>query len=69
MSSYMGRRLLEIEQQQHRQQVAPSPPPSASRMEDRTETEEEGGDETQETFQFRCSTHGEHDTTMTAAAV
>lgn len=46
--SYTGRRLLEIEQQ-HQPQQAPPP----SRVEDRTETEEDGGDEAAETYQFR----------------
>lgn len=47
--SYTGRRLLEIEQQQ--QEAAAAPPPS--RMEDRTETEEEGGEEAPDSYQFR----------------
>lgn len=50
--SYTGRRLLEMEQQhQQQQQEAAAPPPS--RVEDRTETEEEGGDEAPESYQFR----------------
>ncbi|KAL6100260.1 atf6b [Pungitius sinensis] len=50
--TYTGRRLLDIEQQQQRlRQEAPPP----SRAEDRaeTETEEDGGDEVAEAFQFR----------------
>ncbi|XP_071357328.1 cyclic AMP-dependent transcription factor ATF-6 beta isoform X2 [Trachinotus anak] len=49
--SYSGRRLLEIEQQQ--QQVAAQPP---SRVEDKTETEEDGGEAeryTPESYHFR----------------
>ncbi|TDH03683.1 hypothetical protein EPR50_G00144460 [Perca flavescens] len=58
--SYTGRRLLEFEQQQQQQQQqqqhkqqqqAASRPPS--RVEDRTETEEDAGDEAAEAFQFR----------------
>lgn len=50
--SYTGRRLLEIEQQQpQQQQEAVAPPPS--RVEDRTETEEEGGEEAPDSYQFR----------------
>ncbi|XP_037329659.2 LOW QUALITY PROTEIN: cyclic AMP-dependent transcription factor ATF-6 beta [Pungitius pungitius] len=57
--TYTGRRLLDIEQQQQQQQQqrlrqeAVAPPPS--RVEDRaeTETEEDGGDEVAEAFQFR----------------
>ncbi|XP_069566427.1 cyclic AMP-dependent transcription factor ATF-6 beta isoform X1 [Brachyistius frenatus] len=58
--SYSGRRLLEIEQRQQ-QAAAEAPPPS--RVEDKTETEEDGGDErwkggetdrfTAESYQFR----------------
>ncbi|XP_044027287.1 cyclic AMP-dependent transcription factor ATF-6 beta isoform X3 [Siniperca chuatsi] len=56
--SYTGRRLLEIEQQQQQQQqyqqqqqeAAAQPP---SRVEDKTETEEEGGDEAAESYPFR----------------
>lgn len=52
--SYTGRRLLEIEQQQQQQQrrEAEAAPP-ASRVEDRTETEEEGGDDAPESYPFR----------------
>lgn len=53
--SYTGRRLLEIEQQQQQQQQrreAEAAPP-ASRVEDRTETEEEGGDDAPESYPFR----------------
>uniref|UniRef100_A0A3Q3XGQ6 BZIP domain-containing protein n=1 Tax=Mola mola TaxID=94237 RepID=A0A3Q3XGQ6_MOLML len=46
--SYTGRHLLEIEEQQ--QEVAA---PSPSRVEDRAEMEEEGGDEAEESYQFR----------------
>ncbi|XP_078124690.1 cyclic AMP-dependent transcription factor ATF-6 beta [Sander vitreus] len=51
--SYTGRRLLEFEQQQqqHQQQQAAARP--RSRVEDRTETEEDAGDEAAEAFQFR----------------
>ncbi|XP_063755348.1 cyclic AMP-dependent transcription factor ATF-6 beta isoform X2 [Eleginops maclovinus] len=55
--SYTGRRLLEFEQQQKQQQQKPhqqqaaAPPPS--RVEDRTELEEEAGDEAPESYQFR----------------
>lgn len=49
--SYTGRRLLEIEQQQLQQQEAAAPPPS--RVEDRTEMEEEGGEEAPDSYQFR----------------
>uniref|UniRef100_A0A8D0AD47 BZIP domain-containing protein n=1 Tax=Sander lucioperca TaxID=283035 RepID=A0A8D0AD47_SANLU len=53
--SYTGRRLLEFEQQQqqqqHKQQQAAAQP--RSRVEDRTETEEDAGDEAAEAFQFR----------------
>ncbi|XP_042362645.1 LOW QUALITY PROTEIN: cyclic AMP-dependent transcription factor ATF-6 beta [Plectropomus leopardus] len=51
--SYTGRRLLEIEQQhqQQQQRAAAAPPPS--RVEDKTETEEDAGDEAAESFQFR----------------
>ncbi|XP_034748698.1 cyclic AMP-dependent transcription factor ATF-6 beta [Etheostoma cragini] len=55
--SYTGRRLLEFEkqqqqqqQQQHKQQQAAAKP---IRVEDRTETEEDAGDEAAEAFQFR----------------
>ncbi|XP_068592957.1 LOW QUALITY PROTEIN: cyclic AMP-dependent transcription factor ATF-6 beta [Cebidichthys violaceus] len=53
--TYTGRRLLEIEQQQQqqqqeRQQQQQQPP---SRVEDRTETEEDAGDEAAESYQFR----------------
>ena len=48
--SYTGRRLLEIEQQQQ-QRADAAPPPS--RVEDRTETEEDAGEEAAETYQFR----------------
>lgn len=47
--SYTGRRLLEIEQ--HQQEASSSSP--ASRAEDRTEAEEDGGDEAAESYQFR----------------
>uniref|UniRef100_A0A3B4ZJJ2 Activating transcription factor 6 beta n=1 Tax=Stegastes partitus TaxID=144197 RepID=A0A3B4ZJJ2_9TELE len=52
MVSFSGRRLLEIEQQQQQQQAAAPPP---SRVEDKTETEEDGGVEryTAESYQFR----------------
>ncbi|XP_076610184.1 cyclic AMP-dependent transcription factor ATF-6 beta [Chaetodon auriga] len=49
--SYTGRRLLKIEQQQQYQQQEAAAP--ASRVEDKTETEEEGGDEAPESYQFR----------------
>ncbi|XP_070778127.1 cyclic AMP-dependent transcription factor ATF-6 beta [Enoplosus armatus] len=52
--SYTGRRLLEIEQQQqqqYQQQEAAAQPPS--RVEDKMETEEDGGDEAAESYQFR----------------
>ncbi|XP_038580821.1 cyclic AMP-dependent transcription factor ATF-6 beta [Micropterus salmoides] len=51
--SYTGRRLLEMEQQdqQQQQQEAAAPPPS--RVDDRTDTEEEAGDEAAGSFQFR----------------
>uniref|UniRef100_G3P5J8 BZIP domain-containing protein n=1 Tax=Gasterosteus aculeatus aculeatus TaxID=481459 RepID=G3P5J8_GASAC len=53
--SYTGRHLLETppqqQQQQRRRQEAVAPPPS--RVEDRAETEEDGGDEAAEAFQFR----------------
>uniref|UniRef100_A0A4W6EXZ3 BZIP domain-containing protein n=1 Tax=Lates calcarifer TaxID=8187 RepID=A0A4W6EXZ3_LATCA len=51
--SYTGRRLLEIEQQQQRQQAAAQPP---SRVEDKTETEEDGAEAEKyasESYQFR----------------
>lgn len=48
--SYTGRRLLEIEQQQLQDTAAPPP----SRAEDRTEAEEEGGEEAPDSYQFRC---------------
>ncbi|KAK9527118.1 hypothetical protein VZT92_015778 [Zoarces viviparus] len=48
--TYTGRRLLEIEQQQQQQQQQQQPP---SRVEDRTETEEDAGDEAAESYQFR----------------
>ncbi|XP_032377595.1 cyclic AMP-dependent transcription factor ATF-6 beta [Etheostoma spectabile] len=53
--SYTGRRLLEFEkqqqqQQQHKQQQAAAQP---IRVEDRTETEEDAGDEAADAFQFR----------------
>lgn len=51
--SYTGRRLLEIEQQQQQQQEAAQP---LSRVEDRTETEEDGGDAERyapESYHFR----------------
>ncbi|XP_070702537.1 cyclic AMP-dependent transcription factor ATF-6 beta [Pempheris klunzingeri] len=64
--SYTGRRLLEIGQhhQQQQQEAAAAAAAAAveaeavaarraSRVEDRTETEEDGGDEAAETFQFR----------------
>lgn len=46
--SYTGRRLLEMEQQP--EQAAAQP---ASRVEDKTETEEDAGDEAADSFQFR----------------
>ncbi|XP_031734729.1 LOW QUALITY PROTEIN: cyclic AMP-dependent transcription factor ATF-6 beta [Anarrhichthys ocellatus] len=46
--TYTGRRLLEIEQQQQQKQQQPP-----SRVEDRTETEEDAGDEAAESYQFR----------------
>ncbi|XP_035537303.1 cyclic AMP-dependent transcription factor ATF-6 beta [Morone saxatilis] len=49
--SYTGRRLLEFEKQRYQQQEAAAQP--ASRVEDRTETEEEAGDEAPESDQFR----------------
>lgn len=39
MVSFTGRRLLEIEQHQQ------APPPLTNKVEDKTETEEDGGDE------------------------
>lgn len=51
--SYTGRRLLEIEQQQQQQRREAEAAPPASRVEDRTETEEEGGDDAPESYPFR----------------
>lgn len=51
MVSYTGRRLLEFEKQRYQQQEVAAQP--ASRVEDRTETEEEAGDEAPESDQFR----------------
>lgn len=47
MVSYTGRHLLEIEEQQE-EMVAAAP-----HREDRTETEEEAGDDAPESYQFR----------------
>ncbi|XP_051811805.1 cyclic AMP-dependent transcription factor ATF-6 beta isoform X2 [Acanthochromis polyacanthus] len=51
--SFSARRLLEIEQQQQEQERAAAPPPS--RVEDKTEAEEDGGEEryAAESYQFR----------------
>ncbi|TKS89220.1 Cyclic AMP-dependent transcription factor ATF-6 beta [Collichthys lucidus] len=49
--SYTGRHLLEIEQNRQQQEEAATHP--ASRVEDKTETEEEGGDDAPESYQFR----------------
>uniref|UniRef100_A0A3Q3A0U4 Cyclic AMP-dependent transcription factor ATF-6 beta-like n=1 Tax=Kryptolebias marmoratus TaxID=37003 RepID=A0A3Q3A0U4_KRYMA len=52
--SFTGRRLLEIEQQQQQQQQAAAQPPS--KVEDKTEMEEDGGEAERfapESFQFR----------------
>ncbi|TKS89201.1 Cyclic AMP-dependent transcription factor ATF-6 beta [Collichthys lucidus] len=49
--SYTGRHLLEIEQNRQQQEEAATHPPS--RVEDKTETEEEGGDDAPESYQFR----------------
>ncbi|KAF1382069.1 hypothetical protein PFLUV_G00160610 [Perca fluviatilis] len=53
--SYTGRRLLEFEQQQQQQhkQQQQAASRSPSRAQDRTETEEDAGDEAAEAFQFR----------------
>ncbi|XP_074468536.1 cyclic AMP-dependent transcription factor ATF-6 beta isoform X1 [Sebastes fasciatus] len=51
--SYTGRRLLEIEQQQQQQQQQEAAAPPPSRMEDKTETEEDGVDDAAESYQFR----------------
>ncbi|XP_041664733.1 cyclic AMP-dependent transcription factor ATF-6 beta [Cheilinus undulatus] len=49
--SFTGRRLQQIKEQQQQQQEAAAPP--LSRAEERTEMEEEAGEEAAETFQFR----------------
>lgn len=46
--SYTGRHLLEIEQQQQEETVAPP-----DRVEEKSETEEEGAEELPESYQFR----------------
>ncbi|KAE8282568.1 Cyclic AMP-dependent transcription factor ATF-6 beta [Larimichthys crocea] len=54
--SYTGRHLLEIgqkKQQQYRQQQEETATHPPSRVEDKTETEEEGGDDAPESYQFR----------------
>ncbi|TMS18344.1 Cyclic AMP-dependent transcription factor ATF-6 beta [Larimichthys crocea] len=54
--SYTGRHLLEIgqkKQQQYRQQQEETATHPSSRVEDKTETEEEGGDDAPESYQFR----------------
>uniref|UniRef100_A0A8C4IPF3 BZIP domain-containing protein n=1 Tax=Dicentrarchus labrax TaxID=13489 RepID=A0A8C4IPF3_DICLA len=54
--SYTGRRLLEFEKQRYQQQqqeAAAAAAQPASTVEDRTETEEEAGDEAPESDQFR----------------
>ncbi|XP_056255399.1 cyclic AMP-dependent transcription factor ATF-6 beta [Seriola aureovittata] len=54
--SYTGRRLLEIEQQQQQQQQQPVAAQPPSRVEDKTETEEDGGEAERyapESYHFR----------------
>lgn len=50
--SYAGRHLLEIEQQQQQERERESGVPP-HRVEEKSETEEEGGEELPESYQFR----------------
>lgn len=47
--SYTGRHLLEIEQQQQQEETVAPP----DRVEEKSETEEEGAEELPESYQFR----------------